>query len=465
MNSPARFKIVPAGRRSGKTEWAKRRLIKALFDCHPWSKDYKKPEFNGQTWDNPHFFAAAPTRDQAKRIWWNDLKKMIHPDYVENISETELKITTKWGADLSVVGLDKPQRIEGSPWDGGVIDEISNCVPGLLDANVRPALADRNGWLWLIGVPDMDSPGQVEYKRLVDMAKSGIDPEWECFAWPSGDIIDPKELESAKRRMDPMMYDQEFGGLFVLASGLCFPTFNLNQHVDNAGTEAVYDYLLPICLSFDFNVNPFCFGVIQHKKSERVYVGTAKPAIRPRVIHEFRLSDSDTNVACNAFLDWYDALPQKPPSLSIYGDASGIARDSTSGQTDWTIIAKALKNLSPKFQVPSSNPPIKDTVNAVRARLRNAAGEIGLIINPQARQLIDDFQTALWPTDLEPQHSIAWLRYFMSQEYPVTMDAPAIDGNTARYIVQGQTHRGVRQERQAITNGPSRHVSSSPRVV
>ena len=51
-NDPSRFKIVPAGRRSGKTELAKRRLVESLFR---------------KTWHGSpgRFFAAAPTRDQA----------------------------------------------------------------------------------------------------------------------------------------------------------------------------------------------------------------------------------------------------------------------------------------------------------------------------------------------------------------------------------------------------------------
>jgi hypothetical protein len=433
-----------AGRRSGKTEWAKRTLIKALFDCHPWSKNYKPCDFNGQTWDDPHFFAAAPTRDQAKRIWWRDLKKMIHKDYVRDISESELTITTTWGASLSVVGLDKPERIEGSPWDGGVIDELANCKPGLLDANVRPALSDRNGWLWLIGVPDMDSPGQVEYKRLVDWVNSGADPDWACFSWPSSDIVDPAEIESAKRKMDPDLFAQEYGGKFVLATGLAFPTFDLKTHVDENNVETRYDHTLPLCLSFDFNVNPFCFGVLQHRKAIRNPQNgqITVTSVRPRVIKEFRLTDSDTNVACAAFLDYYETLQPKPPSVTIYGDASGVARDSTSGQTDWALISKHLKNLQPKFQVPSSNPPIKDTINAVRARLKNANGDVGVAITSQARQLIDDFQTALWPSDLMEQHSLAWLRYFAVAEYPITIDVPPSE---SRVLVSGDV-RGLRKQ-------------------
>ncbi|HET6331054.1 MAG TPA: hypothetical protein VFF76_09730, partial [Holophagaceae bacterium] len=75
-NSPHRFNVVPAGRRSGKTELAKRKLIaRALM---------------GTEFDDPQFFAAAPTYSQAKRIYWSDLKAMIPRQFITGISESEL---------------------------------------------------------------------------------------------------------------------------------------------------------------------------------------------------------------------------------------------------------------------------------------------------------------------------------------------------------------------------------------
>ncbi len=116
----SRFKIVPAGRRSGKTELAKRKLVESLF----------RKTWHGQP---GRFFAAAPTRDQAKRIWWQDLNDLLHPDWKAVVSSSELKIRTGSGAELWVIGLDKPMRMEGVSWDGGVIDEYADCKCGTFD--------------------------------------------------------------------------------------------------------------------------------------------------------------------------------------------------------------------------------------------------------------------------------------------------------------------------------------------
>ena len=60
--SPTRFKICPPGRRSGKTELAKRKVPRELV------RRRKYPT---------RLLVGAPTHDQARMIWWDDLKALI----------------------------------------------------------------------------------------------------------------------------------------------------------------------------------------------------------------------------------------------------------------------------------------------------------------------------------------------------------------------------------------------------
>jgi hypothetical protein len=346
---------------------------------------------------------AAPTHDQARRIYWEDLKALVPGKWTRSVSETQLRIVTTRGAQLWVVGLEVPQRIEGSPWDGCVIDELANCRPRIWDAHVRPALADRRGWAWLIGVPDMDAPGQMDYEKLAHLARSGTDPEWACFSWPSSDILAADEIESARRRLDPLIFEQEYLGKFVVALGRAFGDFDSAIHVKS--TE--YDPALQICWSLDFNVNPMCSGVIQHHRG------------RVRVIGEISLPDTDTDSACDAFLDIAERRGWDLRNLAVYGDASGWARDSTSGKSDWTIVQRRLNNLSAIYKMPRSNPAVKDTVNAIRGILRPADGMGRLVIDPSCTRLIEDLRTAAWPGNIDAHHALAWFRYFIEREYPV----------------------------------------------
>jgi hypothetical protein len=385
-----RFKIVPAGRRSGKTELAKRRLVEHLF-----RKTFdRKPG---------RYFAAAPTLDQARRIFWEDLKRLIPRRWVRNISETLLRIQMKNGSELHVVGLEVPQRIEGSPWDGCVIDELADCPADIWDAHIRPALADRRGWAWLIGVPDMHAPAQAKYEKLVNLAQGKTDPEWRCFSWPSADILPPEEVESARRQLDENIFRQEYFGEFVIAQGRAFKDFNPAVHVK----PTPYDPALEICWSLDFNINPMCSGVLQHHQG------------KVRVIDELALRDTDTFTACDAFLERAQSRGWNLKNLKLYGDASGNARDTTSGRSDWKIILDRLRDFSPVKKLHNKNPWIKDTINAVRGILRSAGGEVRLSIDPRCARLIDDLRSAIWPSDLSQQHALAWFRYFIEYQYPV----------------------------------------------
>lgn len=405
-NDQTRFKVVPAGRRSGKTELAKRRLAEHLF----------RATWHGQP---GRYFAAAPTRGQAKRIFWQDLKLLVPRPWRPETSESELRIRTGRGNELWVVGLDKAERVEGTPWDGCVIDELADCKPGIWDSNIRPALADRRGWAWLIGVPDMHGRGQRDYERLVDLAVGGLDAEWALYTWPSSDILPPEEIDSARRRIDSRLFQQEYEGRFVSAGGRAFPDFNVAVHVK----PTAYDPALPLCWSLDFNLTPMCSGILQHRHG---FV---------RVLDELSLADTRTDDACIHFLDRVRSAGWELRGLVVYGDATGDARDSTSGVSDWHIVRNRLRDVPElKLKIPRANPPVKDTLNAVAGRLRGADGSSLLAIDPRCTRLIEDLKSAPWPGDLEPYHAVAWLRYFVEREYPV-LPGGAGAGGDGRVIV------------------------------
>jgi hypothetical protein len=93
-----------------------RRRVIWLWDCR----------INPRPWSNPRSFIAAPTRDQVKSIYWTSVKALTPRPWIERINETELSIFTRWGAELRLVGLNEPARFEGSPWDGGCVDEYAD---------------------------------------------------------------------------------------------------------------------------------------------------------------------------------------------------------------------------------------------------------------------------------------------------------------------------------------------------
>ena len=179
---------------SGKSERAKRKIV---------TEAMKQPGL---------YFCAAPVRDQAKRLFWRDLKKMV-PDWfkLKRPSESELIIYLNNGSEIYVIGLDRPERIEGLSWRGGIVDEIANCKADIWDAHLRPLFSTKgmeDSWCWLIGVPE----GLNHFYKLAERAKSDKHPDWKFYTWFSSDILDPKEIEDAKRSMDVKYFRQEYQG-------------------------------------------------------------------------------------------------------------------------------------------------------------------------------------------------------------------------------------------------------------
>jgi hypothetical protein len=206
-SSPHRFNIVPAGRRSGKTELAKRKLVQSAL--------------RGTAFDDPRYFAAAPTRDQAKKIYWNDLKTLTPREFQGRVYEGDLIINMINGSQIHVVGMDKPERIEGQPWDGCILDEYGNMKEKAWPENVRPALSDRKGWADFIGVPE----GRNHYYELYLSAQEqlgllGDASPWGVYEWESKEILDPEEIEAARKDLHPLVFEQEYGGKFVDFSGV-----------------------------------------------------------------------------------------------------------------------------------------------------------------------------------------------------------------------------------------------------
>ena len=370
IRSPARFKVVPAGRRSGKSERAKRNLVIQGI----------RETLEGR-WQDPRYFFAAPTREQAKAIAWNDLKALI-PRYMMDgpPRETDLMIRLTIGTEFWVIGLDKPQRMEGRAWNGGVIDEIANVKPSAWGENIRPALSDRDGWCWLIGVPE----GRGAYYEWYRYATSGEDSEWEGFSWLSADILSAKEIESARRTLDPGTFDQEYCASFLVFAGRVYYPFDERTHC----APLPYRAAAPLNICLDWNVEPGTAAICQEMKLPNGLDGTG-------VIGEVYITrNSTTPAVCRKIIqDW----GHHPGPVVCYGDATDGARGTARVLgSDWDLVRAELGPVFGdrlRLKVPAANPPERARVNAVNSRLMNAAGEIRLMVDPaKAPHVVKDFE-------------------------------------------------------------------------
>lgn len=354
-----RFKVVPAGRRSGKTERAKRFVAKQAM---------KNP--------NELYFCAAPTRDQVKKIFWDDMKAMtLSASHAKAPSESDLKIFMPNGTEIHMIGLDKPQRIEGIPWTGGVIDEIADVKEEAWEANILPALntviptrPDYRAWCWLIGVPD----GLNHYYDMYKYAVSGQDEDWAAYHWKSAEILPDDVIAAAKRSMSARQYKQEFEASFETATGRIYEDYSQENHT--AETIQPHEALHWM---HDQNYTPLSSG-IGVIREDSLYL-----------LDEIVLVSAISEQSALEFVERYK--DHKNKTVYVYGDPAGRAGEKHGHESDYTQIEDVLRAHKWKFtrRVAKKAPAIKDRQNSVRAMICTADGTRRLFVNPVAAPYCD----------------------------------------------------------------------------
>ena len=388
-----RFAAVVAGRGSGKTELARRRIVRFL--------SYKPAHYT----HDPIYFYALPTRDQAKRVAWQHIKSLVPKSWIKGEpSETELSITSIWGTKLYVVGMDKPQRIEGEQWDGCVIDESSDQKPKTFDISVLPALSHRRAWCWRIGVPKRFGPGAQEFKAFYDSAET--DPDVTAFTWTSATVLTPDQLRFAKQNLDERDYNEQYEASWESISGqiyYCFSEENIKRNIKYNPDRA-------IVIGSDFNVDPMRW-VFGHIYGDVLYI-----------FDELDLRNSNTQAALD---ETYRRYGKHTAGFQFFGDASSRARKSAAAFSDYAQIVNDDRFEAAEVHYPEANPSKVDRFSATNAHLRNAAGECRCFISDTCRHLIDDLVNRSYkPGSREPDdfgdrgHSSDALGYIIHYLWP-----------------------------------------------
>ena len=193
-NDETRFKIVAAGRRTGKSRLAAWMLIiRAL-----------QPE-------KGHVFYVAPTQGQARDIMWQTLLELGNPVIVNShINNLQLKLVN--GATISLKGADRPETMRGVSLRFLVLDEYADMKPEVFEQILRPALADQKGDALFIGTP----MGRNHFYDLYQYGELGDDPPYKTwhFTSYSNPLLDSEEIDVAKKSMSSYAFRQEFMASF-----------------------------------------------------------------------------------------------------------------------------------------------------------------------------------------------------------------------------------------------------------
>ena len=135
LKHPARFKVITAGRRFGKSVLGLMFLLK------------------GEMLQGENRWYITPTYRQGKLTVWPILKSIIRmqPDW--KVNETELSCT-RLGATIAIKGSDSSDSLRGAELSRVVLDEYAYQKSGVFEEVIYPMLTTTHGKALMIGTPD-----------------------------------------------------------------------------------------------------------------------------------------------------------------------------------------------------------------------------------------------------------------------------------------------------------------------
>ena len=186
-----RFKVIAAGRRCGKSRLAATTLIIEALKCPAGSA----------------VLYVSPTMGQSRQIIW-DLLLEIGREVIQGSHVNNLDITLINGARIYVRGADRPDTLRGVSLTYAVLDEVADIKPEAWEQVIRASLSDKKGRCMMIGTPK----GRNWFYDMFNLGKDGTDPEWKSWHFTTQDnpLIDPTEIESAKKTLSSFAFKQEY---------------------------------------------------------------------------------------------------------------------------------------------------------------------------------------------------------------------------------------------------------------
>lgn len=142
-------------------------------------------------------------------VAWDYLKRYSDEIRAGSPHESELRVDLFNGSRVRLYGADNPDSLRGIGLDGCIVDEYAQCRVNLFGEVLRPALADKQGWVTFIGTPQ----GRV---GLYDIW-AGEKPwdKLDVFRLmlriedTGNDALPASEVEDLKRSLSPDEWEQE----------------------------------------------------------------------------------------------------------------------------------------------------------------------------------------------------------------------------------------------------------------
>ena len=383
--SEARFRVLVAGRRFGKTHLGMREL--ARFARFP----------------NKTVWYIAPSYRMAKQIIWTPLKqKLMDMNWVEKKDESDMRLDLVNGSTIALRGADNPDSLRGNKLWFAMLDETADISEETFYEVIRPALADERGHALFAGTPK--GTGNWFYDIYTQYQNH---PDWDTFSFTTieGGNVDPEEVENARSMMDARTFRQEFEAKFETWAGIVM--YNWSREYERPYDGSIND----LHIGCDFNVQPM---------SAVVYV---KTAVGLHAIDEIVIPGSNTDELC-------DEIKTRYPNsrITAYPDPAGVQRKtSAGGRTDIQI----LQNAGFVCLYRRKHPSVRDRINAANSLLKNSNNENRLLVDPRCKTLMSSFEKLTYKEGTSQidknsghDHMVDAATYAIEYLFPITDNRP-----------------------------------------
>jgi hypothetical protein len=344
-----RFTITKAGRRSYKTEIAKRIIVEQALLVPG------------------NYAIAAPTIPQVRLIYWDDIKRMSFSS-AQKAQPREGLLMRPFdnGSTIQLLGMEKPKRFEGPYWTGVLLDEFAYYKEDAWTQSIRPALDTEIPGLPLPWCIILSKPnGLNHFYDMWQYASTQKDPNWGFFEWTSEMVLSEEAIAAAKRQLSNRVYRQEYLGEFVTQTGRIYDEYGPANY-----TDAIIKPDEQLHYFCDFNYTPMSHGIAVIR-GNKVYA-----------LDEVILTSAEGWMNVREFCEKYKDHNNK--TICLYGDASGKNGEKHSLDSEYTLMEQEFERNGWEVDrcVKASNPGIKDRQNCVNRLIKNALGEIRLFVNP-----------------------------------------------------------------------------------
>ena len=212
FSDPARFIVVSAGRRFGKTVLAIYKAIKIALEA---------PKSN--------IWLVSPTYRQSEMIAWKMLFELIPAPLIKSKNEVKLLVEFTNGSEICLKGADNEDSLRGVSLDYCILDEISTMKRNVFSEIIRPMLTDRKGKAMFIGTPK----GKNHFWELFIKGEKHEDG-FSSYKFKTEDnpYISRSEIAEAKSQLSERVFNQEYLASFEDYTGLIWPEFTQDAIIE-----------------------------------------------------------------------------------------------------------------------------------------------------------------------------------------------------------------------------------------